>query len=125
VTGPAYRYRAVVVEVHDGDSITADVDLGLHVWRRHESFRLLGCNARELEDPGGVEARDNLAAIVTGTELTLTSVKPDKYGDRMDCVITLPDGSDLVTGLIAEQWAAPWSGRGVKPLPPWPRTVTT
>jgi hypothetical protein len=56
--------------------------------------------------------------------VTLTSVKPDKYGDRMLATIILPDGSDLVTSLIAEEWAAPWSGRGVKPLPPWPRTVS-
>jgi hypothetical protein len=52
VTGPAYRYRAVVTAVHDGDTITADVLLGFHI-TRSQVFRLLGCNARELADPGG------------------------------------------------------------------------
>ncbi len=121
---PAYRYEAVVTAVHDGDTITADVSLGFGVWMRTQAFRLLGCNARELADPGGSEAHINLAALLlAGPAVTLTSVKPDKYGGRFDAVITLPDGTDLVSRLIAEQWAAPWNGRGAKPVPPWPREV--
>lgn len=124
MTGPAYRYTAVVTAVHDGDTITADVDLGMHVWVRAQSFRLLGCNARELGSPGGPEARINLAALLlAGPPVTLTSVKPDKYGGRFGAVITLADGSDLAAKLIAEGWAAPWNGHGEKPLPPWPREV--
>lgn len=121
---PAYRYVATVTAVHDGDTITADVDLGFGVWVRAQVFRLLGLNARELADPGGPEARDNLAGLLLPPTLmpavTLTSLKPDKYGGRWLAVITLADGRDLTSLLIATGWAAPWNGKGTKPVPPWP-----
>lgn len=119
---PAYRYSAVVLEVEDGDGLKADVDLGFHAWIRDQPFRLLGVNAREKSEPGGMEAKANLAALLPpGTAVTLTSVKPDKYGGRMDAHVTLPDGTDLSSLLISTGWAAAWNGRGAKPLPPWPR----
>jgi len=117
---PAYRYTATIDRVIDGDTVVASVDLGFHVWLRNQTFRLLGLNARELTQPGGLEARDNLAAIV-GPTVTLTSIKPDKYGGRMLAIITLTDGTDLTATLIATGWAAAWDGAGLKPTPPWPR----
>lgn len=127
VPQPAYTYTAAVLSVHDGDTITADVDLGFGVWVSRQAFRLLGLNARELSQLGGPEARDNLAALLlspTATHVvTLTSVKPDKFGGRYDAVITMPDGADLASLLIAEGWAAAWNGKGPKPVPPWPREV--
>jgi micrococcal nuclease len=123
VASPAYRYAATVVNVHDGDTVRADVDLGFGIWKRAASFRLLGLNAIELGDPGGREARDNLTALVLGRTLTLTSVKPDKYGDRYDSLLALPDGADVAALLINAGWAAPWNGTGPRPLPLWPRPV--
>lgn len=119
---PSYTYRALIAEVHDGDTLRADVDLGFNVWLHAQSFRLLGCNARELAEPGGKEARDHLRALLpVGTVVTLTSVKVDKYGSRWDARVVLADGTDLVAGLITDNWAAPWDGTGTKPVPPWPR----
>jgi endonuclease YncB( thermonuclease family) len=126
-----YDYRAVVTSVVDGDTIVAEVDLGFHAWH-HGPFRLAGCNARELHAPGGPEARDHLAALLPpGTPVTIQSTRPgtpvpdDKYAPRYDAAITLPDGRDLVTVLVAEHWAAPWDGRGPAPVPPWPRPEDT
>jgi endonuclease YncB( thermonuclease family) len=124
VTAGPYRWPAVVTAVHDGDTITADVNLrGFGVWVRGQVFRLAGCNARELAEPGGLEARDHLRELLNFGEnsVTLTSIRPDKFGGRYDCAITLPDGSDLVAELIADGWAAAWDGRGIKPVPSWPR----
>jgi micrococcal nuclease len=123
---PAYRYAATVTAVHDGDTITADVDLGFGVWLRGQAFRLRGLNARELAEPGGIEARDNLAGLLlppASPGVTLTSVKPDKYGGRYDAWVTLPNGDDLATVLISVGWAAAWDGKGVKPVPAWPRVL--
>lgn len=136
-----HTYPATVLEVHDGDTIKVAIqlgrsraheqDLGFHIYVEnhtltlHLPIRMLGCNARELHEPGGVEARDNLIALLpAGTRVSLRTVAADKYGTRYDAAVTLPDGSDLVTGLIAGQWAAAWDGSGVKPVPPWPRTIT-
>jgi endonuclease YncB( thermonuclease family) len=117
-----FTYAAVVERVIDPDGLGLAVDLGFDTWHRG-SFRLLGCNARELSQLGGREAAANLAALLpVGTQVTIRSVKPDKFGGRYLAVVTLPDGSDLVSTLIAEGWAAAWNGTGTKPVPPWPRS---
>jgi endonuclease YncB( thermonuclease family) len=121
---PAYRYiySATVVRVIDGDTVVFDVDLGFHLTLRNQPFRLVGVNARELSQPGGSEARDNLTAILTANpQVTLGSIKPDKYGSRWLADVTLPEGRCLSSVLLAGGWAAPWKGRGARPVPVWPR----
>jgi len=117
-----YDYRAYVVRVVDGDNVILNVDLGFSTWKK-ASFRLVGLNAREMSEPGGPEAKANLDRILPpDTELELRSLKPDKYADRYDALLLLPGDPVSVNALlISGQWAAPWNGRGVKPLPPWPR----
>jgi len=51
------------------------------------------------------------------------SVGPYKYGDEWMAQVTLADGRDVTALMVAGQWAAPWTGVGGQPLPPWPRTV--
>ncbi len=117
-----FEYQARVARVVDGDTIVLDVDLGFGVWLHQQNFRLLGVNAREKSEIGGAEARRNLSALApVGSEVTVRSVKPDKYGGRYDAAVTLPDGRDLSTTLIQDGWAAPWTGQGTKPVPVWPR----
>jgi endonuclease YncB( thermonuclease family) len=116
---------AHVVEVHDGDTVTVDIemDAGFHdSLVRRRPMRLLGINTRELDEPGGPEAQEALAALLpVGTVVSLTSVKNDKYGGRYVAKLTLPDGRDVAEVMIAERWAAKWNGTGKKPVPPWPR----
>lgn len=118
-----YEYAATVVRVIDGDTAVVDIDLGFHTWRRNQSIRLLDCNARELSMPGGPEARDHLSGLLpAGTQVTVSTVKVDKYGDRYDGAVTLPDGRDLVTVLAESGWVALWDGHGLRPVPDWPIT---
>lgn len=132
-----YSFSGIIDEIVDGDSVIATVIVAeaFHEqWRVQRSWRLNGCNARELRDPtgGGRAARDNLATILpAGTPVTIHSIKVDPYTDskyesaRYEASITLPDGTDLVTQLIAHQWAAPWDGTTQpRPEPPWPRIYT-
>lgn len=121
---PAYQYAATVVGNHDGDTLSANVDLGFDMWMRGQPIRLTGCNARELADAGGREARDQVKQLVpAGTQVQLSSMKDDKYGGRYNGIVIMPGGMSLAQVLVATGWAAAWDGTGSKPVPPWPRTV--
>lgn len=82
-----YEYKAVVTHVHDGDTVTLDVDLGFGTWRRDMNIRMVGINAPEIRtaDPAGYAARDYLRALIPdGKLILLRSLKDlaDKYGGR-------------------------------------------
>lgn len=116
-------YPAVVTGVHDGDSVTCLADLGWGVLRV-VTVRLSGVNAIELNQPGGREARDHLAGLIpVNSKVTLTSLGWDKYGDRTDARLALPDGRDVATVMVADGYAAVWNGTGPRPVPPWPNPV--
>jgi len=130
-------YTATVASIHDGDTLDVDIllaktgklktdlDLGFNVHRtttgtrlERQSVRLLGCNAPELATVAG---RAALAFIETllkvGDTVTLVSHGWDKYGGRIDGQITLSDGRDLTSVMVAAGHAAVWDGVGVKPVP--------
>ena len=121
-----WRMRATVRNVHDGDTIYADLDQGLGIWNRNIGLRLAGINARELSEPGGKEARDVVAAMLpVGTVVDIVSLGWDKFAGRIDADVTLFDGRNLGAVLVEKQWAATWDGKGSRAdhVPPWPRTV--
>lgn len=90
------------------------------MWR-YVNVRLVGINARELRDPGGHEARDHLRALLlVDLPVTLIALGWDKYGDRVDSKIILPDGRDVGDVMVADGYAAEWDGTGDRPTPPWP-----
>lgn len=138
-------WQAVVTEVYDGDTFNAtiilglashgqDIDYGFHIYKEHpiepyasaylvthSAIRLLGCNARELHDPGGPEARAALLALLpVGGICWLETASPDKYGGRYDAVVYTGSGIDVTSRMVARGYAAAWSGRGEKPVAPWP-----
>lgn len=124
----AFAYNAVVVKVVDGDTVNVIVDRGMYDYAGSVEHpipvRVAGCNARELSEPGGPEARDAVEALLPpGTQVVLHTVKPDKYAPRWDAYIETATVPDLTTELVAQQWAAAWNGTGTAPVPPWPRTV--
>ena len=108
-----------------------DVDLGfdLHALvtkhgqivalvNRRQSVRLAGINAPELATTPGKLALAYIQTLVkVGDEVTLNDHGWDKYGGRVDGTITLADGRDLSALMIAANEAAPWDGKGVKPVP--------
>jgi hypothetical protein len=72
-----------------------------------------------------VEAAAHLGSLLpAGSWVGLQMVRDDKFAPRWDCTVAfLLDGqvTDLATHLVWTHWAAPWNGRGVQPVPPWPR----
>jgi endonuclease YncB( thermonuclease family) len=119
--GEPYTYNATVVRVVDGDTVVLDVSLGFGLWLRSSppqpmSFRLAGCNARELRAPGGREARDYLTGLLpAGSGVRLRSVVNDKYGGRFDTLLDVPGVGNLTEHLIGAGWVARWDGNGAAP----------
>jgi micrococcal nuclease len=82
---PGYTYRATITGVYDGDTVTADIDLGLSAWIHGEKLRLNRINAPEIrgaERPDGLVARDWLREKVLGQSVIVQTIKDrkGKYG---------------------------------------------
>lgn len=80
-----YRYRAIIRQVYDGDTVTADLDLGLHTWVHGEKLRLARIDAPEvrgLQRAQGLAARDFLRRQIDGAEVVVQTIKDtkEKYG---------------------------------------------
>lgn len=99
-----YTYRALVVDVYDGDTVTADIDLGLNTWRRGEKLRLYGIDAPEVRGAtreAGLVSRDWLRERVLSREVTVRTIKDSKgkYG-RILAVVWDAKG-DINADLVA------------------------
>lgn len=110
MTGDPWIRNARVEGVTDGDSIVCMVDLGYRVWHRTK-VRLLGIDAPERGEVGWSEARAHLGLLAPPlAAVTVTTVGPDKYGDRWDGWVTLADGTDLSQAQIDGGFAVPYDG---------------
>ena len=80
-----FVYSAFITSVYDGDTVTADVDLGFHTHCKKLKFRLFGIDAPEIRGATkikGRESRDFLRSLVLEKEVTIKSHKDSKgkYG---------------------------------------------
>lgn len=106
-----YEYKATVVAVYDGDTITADVDLGFKSFQRGLKFRLFGIDAPEVrgeERADGVITRDWLRERILGKEVVIHSHKDStgKYGRWLADVFPLDDQSKSYNQMMVEEGLA-------------------
>ena len=109
--GPVH---AQVLRVVDGDTFDAStrIWLGQAIEVR---VRIMGIDAPELharcdQERGRAEAaRDYLARRIEGGEVTLSSVRYDKYGGRIDAVVADANG-DIGRALLKARLARPYEG---------------
>lgn len=106
VFGP---YPAMVIKVHDGDTVLLAIDLGFdHLiepvdfdGKTRLSCRVFGINAPELNTDAGKAALAYAETLLSvGARVTVVSHGWDAYGGRFDGEITLPDGSDFATRMV-------------------------
>jgi len=77
-----YHYTALITAVYDGDTVTAELDLGLKTAVKGEKLRLHRINAPEVRGDGkaaGTVSRDYLRSRVLGKEILVETIK-DKQG---------------------------------------------
>jgi endonuclease YncB( thermonuclease family) len=98
-----YEYQAILVEVHDGDTVRLVVDLGFSMWRTRDPntgdrYRLARINAPELRDiPAGPAAANYLKSLLPDIGLTVrvkTYKDPDNYGRYLVELFT-PEGESV------------------------------
>lgn len=92
-----YYYNAKIVSVYDGDTVRADIDLGMRVWIRDEKIRLARINTPELrgeERPAGLAARDFLRELILEQDILIETIKDrkGKYGRYLAEIWLQADG---------------------------------
>ena len=92
-----YYYRGRVIEVHDGDTCTVLIDLGLRV-NMEVKIRLWGINAPEIigkDHEAGIASKEYLSGMILGRDVYIRTEKDrkEKYG-RWLGKIYLRDGDN-------------------------------
>lgn len=91
-----YNYKATITDVYDGDTVTADVDLGFYMIQKKVKIRLYGIDTPELraKEPelrlAAQNARDALRKHVLNQPVILRCYGKGKYG-RWLCEIFVGD----------------------------------
>ena len=91
-----YTYKCKLVDNYDGDSVTLNIDLGLHTWRLREKARLYSVDTPELRGDlkeFGIFVRDELENFIaehtsSGYEL-LAETHRDRSGKYGRLLVTL------------------------------------
>jgi endonuclease YncB( thermonuclease family) len=113
--GLGYAYPAEIVTVYDGDTVHANIIVGLGVALTGQNLegercRLAGINAPELHSVGGPDAQAALAALIPpGTIVTVETPrdKRDNYGRPLITIIR-SDGVNVNDAMIAAGHAVPY-----------------
>lgn len=102
---------AEIIEVTDGDTFEALIDLGFGVMKRTK-VRVAGVQAPEMDTSAGLTSKYYLEKLLPrGSVVTLLSRRLDKYG-RAEAVVVLDDQRDLAQLLITSHMAQPADGSG-------------
>ena len=107
-----WLYDATVIQVKDGDTIVARVDLGFHV-DIVLTFRLLGINTPELHGtsaPAGLAAKAWLVSQIENKRVQIETVRDttEKYGRYLARIIL--EGKDMNQALVEAGHAVPYDG---------------
>jgi len=80
-----YKYKAKVLDVYDGDTVTLLIDIGFSIHLK-ERCRLIGINTPEIrtrdleEKKNGYIARDYLRNLILNKDVIIETHKQGKYG---------------------------------------------
>ncbi len=108
-----YTYNAVVTGVHDGDTVTMKIDLGLDVFLHNQKMRLYGINTPEvvgINKAEGLRAKEFVVTLVL--EMNVIAVthkdKRDKYGRYLVEIFLIGDNESVNKKLLRHNLAVPY-----------------
>ena len=76
-----YHYSAKVVDIHDGDTIKVDLDLGFGIILKNQTFRFFGINAPEIHGEtktAGMKTTAYVQNVLTDKEIIIVTIKDEK-----------------------------------------------
>jgi len=107
-----YEYRAKVIKVYDGDTITVELDLGFKI-KKEEKIRLAGINTPEVrgeERESGLISRDRLRELIMDKDIIIRTYKDKKgkYGRYIGDITYVDEGGEVyfVNDWLVEQGLA-------------------
>ena len=105
-----YVYKAVVLNVVDGDTVDVRIDLGLHV-STVQRLRLLGINAPETrgeEREKGLIAKRALNEKILAKEVVVKTVKDEtgKYGRYLADIFLEGEGISVNSWMVEQRFAS-------------------
>lgn len=111
-----YTYKAHVVSIYDGDTLTVDIDLGFCVNLKKIKVRLFGLNTPEIKGQSrdkGLISRDALRSRILDKDIVIRTIKDqqEKYG-RWLGIVEL-DGEDINHWMIVNKYAVPYMDDGL------------
>ena len=103
-----YEYKATVIKVYDGDTLTVDFDLGFGIILKKQTIRLFGINTPEVrgtEKADGIISRDALRQRILGKQVMIKTSrdKKGKYGRWLGEVFVADE--NINQWLISEGYA--------------------
>jgi len=120
VVGP---YEATLMEVIDGDTIRVEVAIWVKTYKM-ATIRVFGIDSPELKGKCEKEKELALKAKALATELlstaekiTITEIKPDKYGDRWTAKVFYTKNGreyDFAKRMLRANLAGEYYGKGAK-----------
>ncbi len=75
-----YTYKALLIRVVDADTVRLELDVGFHMRRQDQPYRLLRIDAPELSTQAGKDAKAALEQHLLGKMLVATTYKSDSFG---------------------------------------------
>jgi micrococcal nuclease len=94
-----YHYKAEVISVYDGDTITVMIDQGMKHFARVK-VRMIGINTPEIrtkdlqEKERGYAAKDYLKSRIEGKTIVINTVKKGKFGRWLGVIWIYEDGME-------------------------------
>ncbi len=76
-----YHYSCKVVDIHDGDTIKVDIDLGFGVVLKNQTFRFFGINAPETHGDtktAGLKTTAYVQKVLADKDIIIESLKDEK-----------------------------------------------
>ena len=106
-----YEYKAVITDVYDADTVTANIDLGFKSGLRGVKLRLYGIDAPEMrgeEKEAGRVSRDWLRERVLDKEVFLRTYRDrtGKYGRWLADVYPADDQSKSYNDMLVDEGLA-------------------